>query len=89
MHRGASLGFGGGRDERVDGVVPGGLAVLCGEGVGEADGVVVEFLGFFEFVHHEACYLFCSGLSVEVVHLGWVGLDVVEFPGIDVVVEVD
>lgn len=52
MHRSASLRFGGSRDERVEGVVPGGLAVLYGNWVGEANGIVVEFLGFFEFVHH-------------------------------------
>ena len=54
-----------------------------------ADAVIVLNLQTEQFFFHFASDFLHAGTAVEVVHLGGVGLEVVEFPRVDVVVEVD
>ena len=53
-----------------------------------AYGVIVLLHGLFEALAHFGGHLFCSGLAVNVVHLLRVVLEVIEFPMVNVVIEV-
>ena len=54
-----------------------------------SDAIVVLHLETKEFLLHLTGDFFHAGFTIEIVHLGGIGFQIIEFPSIDVVVEMD